>query len=215
MFTAAMDTILTDGAEGFKLLLPLLQRQSSSLTWLSVENCGLGPDGATAMASIIGSFQHLHELNVARNRLGDSGCAAVLQAMPWGSVRKLWLGGNAITGVALRHIEGKGLVLLDLSFNNLGPSCSTALAAVLQQTRDLRTLLLSGNEHLGDASAAGNHVLPWPFFSRHAAVGDSFDSLRSLSHVSLAGLRLSQETRGTLVGKRQPLPLLATSLLSF
>ena len=218
------------GAEGFKLLLPLLQRQSSSLTWLSVENCGLGPDGATAMASIIGSFQHLHELNVARNRLGDSGCAAVLQAMPWGSVRKLWLGGNAITGVALRHIEGKGLVLLDLSFNNLGPSCSTALAAVLQQTRDLRTLLLSGNEHLGDASAAGNILLStplppphpsvsgaaaWPFFSRHAAVADSFDSLRSLSHVSLAGLRLSQETRGTLVGKRQPLQLLATSLLSF
>jgi hypothetical protein len=87
------------GAEGFKLLLPLLQRQSSSLTWLSVENCGLGPDGATAMASIIGRFQHLHELNVARNRLGDSGLmqdalqfsrrcrGAVCESSGWGGMR--------------------------------------------------------------------------------------------------------------------------------
>jgi hypothetical protein len=87
------------GAEGFKLLLPLLQRQSSSLTWLSVENCGLGPDGATAMASIIDSFQHLHELNVARNRLGDSGLmqdalqfsrrcrGAVCESSGWGGMR--------------------------------------------------------------------------------------------------------------------------------
>lgn len=187
------------GAEGLKLLLPLLKRQNSSLTWFSVENCGIGPDGAADIASVIGSFQHLHELNLARNQLGDSGCTAVLDAMPWHSVRKLWLGGNGITGAALRHVKVNSLALLDLSSNNLGPTCSTAFAETILQSPNLHTLLISGNEHFGDAGAAGaapqSEELRCFTFSRHSAIADSFDSLRSLSHVTLADLRLSQETR--------------------
>ncbi len=143
------------GADGLKLLLPMLQRQSSSLTWLSLEHCGVGPDGAEAIASVIGGFQHLHELNIARNRLGDKGCADVLDAMPWHSVRKLWLGGNAITSAALRHFKGNDLVLLDLSFNNLAPSCSAAVSDTIHQSPNLHTLILSHNVNFGDTGATG------------------------------------------------------------
>jgi Ran GTPase-activating protein (RanGAP) involved in mRNA processing and transport len=148
------------GAEGLKLLLPLLRRQSSTLTWLSVENCGIGPDGANALAGVVGGFQHLHELNIARNKLGDSGCAEILDAMPWHSLRKLWLGGNAVSSAALPHIKSNNLVLLDLSSNNLTPSCSTALAATIHLSPDLHTLMLSDNVNFGDAGAAGATPCP-------------------------------------------------------
>ena len=179
------------GADGLTLLKPLLQRQSSTLTWLNLENCDLGPEGAAALAGIIGSFQQLHELNIAGNSIGDSGCSALLGAVQWGSLRKLWLGSNALTGAALQSIETQGehLQLLDLTANALSPSCSGALVAALQRMPNLRMLLLGGNLLLSDAGAT--------------AVASLFESLPSLSHVALDGLHLSQEAHTAVAGKQR------------
>ena len=175
------------GSEGFKLLAPLLQRQNSTLTWLNLENCGLGPEGAAAVANIIGSFKQLHELNIAINGLGDRGCSAVVAALPWSTVRKLWLGSNALTAAALQHVQGQHLQLLDVSNNNLGPACSQTLATALLQMPHLRTLVLSGNERLSDSGVA--------------AITASFRYLGSLSHVSMQGLYLSDNEHSAVTGK--------------
>lgn len=178
------------GAEGLTLLKPLLMRQSSTLTWLNLENCDLGPEGAVSLAGVIGSFQQLHELNIARNRVGDSGCGELLGAMQWGEVRKLWLGSNALTGAALHHMQtqGENLQLLDLTANALSPNCSDALVGALKRMPNLRTLLLGGNLQLSDAGAT--------------AVASLFKSLPSLSHAALDGLHLSQEAHAAMAGKQ-------------
>jgi Ran GTPase-activating protein (RanGAP) involved in mRNA processing and transport len=175
------------GPEGLVLLKPLLLRQNSTLTWLNLENCGLGPQGAASVAEVIGSFQQLHELNIARNDVGDSGGSALLAQLPWHTLRKLWLGSNALTGASLQHIQGRSIQLLDLSANSLAPNCSRALAAVLYRMRDLHTLLLGGNSQLADEGVL--------------VVADSFDSLPSLSYVALDGLYLSQEASKFVTGK--------------
>ena len=174
------------GAEGLKVLLPLLLRQNSTLTWLSLENCNLGPQGAAVLARVVGALTQLHELNVARNSIGDAGCNAILAAVPWNSTRKLWLGSNALTGASLEHFQGWSMQLLQLSDNALAPNCSATLAATLLQMPELRTLLLNGNVLLGDAGAA--------------AVAAVFDSLPALSHVDMVGMHLSKHTRDAVSG---------------
>jgi Ran GTPase-activating protein (RanGAP) involved in mRNA processing and transport len=177
------------GAEGLRVLVPLLLRQNSTLTWLNLENCDLRPLGATVLASILGAFKQLHELNIARNSLGDSGGSTILSASPWNSLRKLWLGSNALTCASLEHLRGSGIQLLDLSFNALAPGCSTPLTTALLQMPNLHSLHLNGNALLDDASAT--------------AFAGVFHSLPSLSHVSMAGLGLSKDTRHTVAGKHQ------------
>jgi hypothetical protein len=66
--------------------------------------------------------KQLHELNTARNSLGDSGGSAILSASPWNSLRKLWLGSNALTCASLEHLRGSSIQLLDLSFKALTPT---------------------------------------------------------------------------------------------
>ena len=177
------------GADGLKILLHLLLRQNSTLTWLSLENCNLGAQGAAVLAGAVGAFTRLHELNIARNSIGDVGCNAILAAAPWNSMRKLWLGGNALTCAALEHFQGRSIQLLQLSDNALAPNCSATLAAALLQMPELRTLHLNGNVLLGDSGAA--------------AVAAVFDSLRSLSHVAMVGWHLSQHTREAVSGAHQ------------
>jgi Ran GTPase-activating protein (RanGAP) involved in mRNA processing and transport len=176
------------GAGGLKVLAPLIMRQNSTLTWLSLENCQLGAQGAAAVAGIIGGLKKLHELNIARNGLGDSGCNEILSVLPWNSVRKLWLGSNALTGAALRHFQGQHMQLLDLSANALSPDCSAHLSAALRHMTELRTLNLNGNDKLGDTGAE--------------AIAAVFDVLPALSHVYLVGLRLSKSTHDAVDGKR-------------
>jgi hypothetical protein len=148
------------------------------------------------VAGIVGSFKQLHELNIAINGLGDRGCSAVIAAMPWSSVRKLWLGSNALTAAALQHVQGQHLQLLDVSNNNLGPACGQTLAAALLQMPNLRTLVLSGNERLGDSGVA--------------VISTSFGYLGSLSHVSMQGLNLSDNEHSAVTGKLRLLAVLSS-----
>jgi Ran GTPase-activating protein (RanGAP) involved in mRNA processing and transport len=181
------------GAEGLNMLTRLILRQNRTLTWLSLENCQLGTRGAAVVAAVIGELKQLHELNIARNGLGDSGCSEILAALSWNSVRKLWLGSNALTSTALQHFRGQHMQLLDLSANAFSTDCSAPLAAALHQMPALRILQLNGNDMLGDAGAE--------------AVAAVFDALPSLSNVHMVGLRLSEPTRHKVDGKRRLLLL--------
>ncbi|XP_073780121.1 NACHT, LRR and PYD domains-containing protein 3 isoform X3 [Danio rerio] len=110
----------------FKKLLPVIRECRS----VQLYNCGLTGEGCAALASaLISNPEHLTDLNLSRNNLGDSVTllSAVLED-PHCKLEKLWLSdcgltdeGCAALASALRS-NPEHLTELDLSWNNLSKS---------------------------------------------------------------------------------------------
>ncbi|XP_073780120.1 NACHT, LRR and PYD domains-containing protein 3 isoform X2 [Danio rerio] len=164
----------------FKKLLPVIRECRS----VQLYNCGLTGEGCAALASaLISNPEHLTDLNLSRNNLGDSVTllSAVLED-PHCKLEKLWLyycgltdEGCAALASALRS-NPEHLRDLDLSWNKLGDSV-TLLSAVLEDPRckleklelyncgltdegcaALASALRSNPEHLRDLNLSGNKL---------------------------------------------------------
>ncbi|XP_021322155.1 NACHT, LRR and PYD domains-containing protein 3 isoform X1 [Danio rerio] len=119
----------------FKKLLPVIRECRS----VQLYNCGLTGEGCAALASaLISNPEHLTDLNLSRNNLGDSVTllSAVLED-PHCKLEKLWLSYCGVTDegcaalVSALRSNPEHLRELNLSGNNLGDSV-TLLSAVLE-----------------------------------------------------------------------------------
>ncbi|XP_056330045.1 NACHT, LRR and PYD domains-containing protein 3-like [Danio aesculapii] len=124
------------------LLSAVLEDPHCKLEKLGLRDCGLTGEGCAALTSALRSNpEHLRDLNLSRNKLGDSVTllSAVLED-PHCKLEKLWLSycgltdeGCAALASALRS-NPEHLRELNLSFNKLGDSV-TLLSAVLEDAR--------------------------------------------------------------------------------
>nr|XP_021326503.1 ribonuclease inhibitor-like [Danio rerio] len=166
------------------LLSAVLEDPHCKLEKLWLYNCGLTDEGCAALASALRSNpEHLRELNLSENKLGDSVTllSAVLED-PQCKLETLWLSncgltdeGCAALASALRS-NPEHLRYLNLSGNNLGDSV-TLLSAVLKDPRckleklwlsncgltdegcaALASALRSNPEHLRVLSLSGNNL---------------------------------------------------------
>ncbi|XP_021322162.2 NACHT, LRR and PYD domains-containing protein 3 isoform X1 [Danio rerio] len=169
---------------GIKLLSAVLEDPHCKLKTLWLSYCGLTDEGCAALASALRSNpEHLRELDLSGNKLGDSVTllSAVLED-PRCKLKTLWLRycgltdeGFAALASALRS-NPEHLRDLYLSVNNLGDSM-TLLSAVLEDPHckleklglidcgltdegcaALASALRSNLEHLRDLDLSGNNL---------------------------------------------------------
>jgi Ran GTPase-activating protein (RanGAP) involved in mRNA processing and transport len=130
-------------------MTPLLLPVPSCLTSLILDSNALGMRGAAALASAL-PLSPLETLSVARNQMGDGGCAALLEMIPSClALRSLNISQNNLTGDGLLqlHLLLKGnssLQHLNVSKNELGLSGVRAIAMALATAAGLETVDMMG-----------------------------------------------------------------------
>ena len=113
--------------------------------------------GAAALADALLDAKNLRSLDLAGNKIGYAGAAALVRSLPSTSLTSLNLGANKIGDKGAAEIAGalreaKSLAELNLACTNIGPTVVSALAGSLPST-SLTSLNLGWNK-IGAAGAA-------------------------------------------------------------
>jgi uncharacterized protein (TIGR02996 family) len=203
------------------------------LTWLDLDNVGIGPGEAQVLASspFLGRLLHLSlasSLQVGGPRIGDDGLAALAGSPHLARLRSLWLNSNEITGLGLA-ILGQSphlaqLASLELGGNDIGLAGVQALAWSPHLTRlthlglsltglgDQGTAALAASSHLAGLTylnLQSNHIGP-----RGAQALAASPHLARLTHLYLAMNRLGDAGVQALANAPQLARLTSLDLLS-
>ncbi|KAK9821726.1 hypothetical protein WJX81_005923 [Elliptochloris bilobata] len=132
---------------------------------LDLSACGLGPEGAAALARAAGGgvgasagpYGRLEVLRLGRNALGPAGAAALAALVGGKGLRELHLPGTGIgdaglTSLATCLTAASGLALLDVTGCGVGASGAAALTTALTAGAPLASVCLRGNA-IGPAGA--------------------------------------------------------------
>lgn len=127
-------------------------RGNTELRELKLERCGLGAQGAAALASVLASTK-IEKLDLEANAIGLEGAVAIAQALPAAQVSEIDLEDNAILdggaialAEALAESRSMPLVSLDIENNAIGDAGIAALAGALRKNAGLEELDLHGNQ---------------------------------------------------------------------
>ena len=134
----------------------LLQQSVLKLRELEISQCDITSEGAVQLARGLTCSQWLTVLNMWRNRIGDTGAAALGDMLKYNtSLQKLDIGECSITSqgaveIAAGLTENSTLHVLNISRNEIGVAGAEAMARMLMQNRALQVLTLSCDETLGE-----------------------------------------------------------------
>jgi Ran GTPase-activating protein (RanGAP) involved in mRNA processing and transport len=142
------------GADGARVLARALEG-NSMLQRLHLSSCGIGSEGAAAVATAMadGGIAALRQLTLDRNALGDDGASALANALRTDShVVAIDLSSNQIgapgmsaLATALTLNPETAVEDLWLKSNSAGDAGAEALAGLLRRNTKIRTLALWGN----------------------------------------------------------------------
>ena len=122
---------------------------------LTIVNASLEPDSGIILGQLL-EGSHLTRLNLAKNSLGDEGCAAIARPLPGnGALHRLVLSENSIgdggaAALADALVSNRHLKDLDLYGNQITKVGAQSLARLLRYTHHLESLLLGSNQ-IGDS----------------------------------------------------------------
>ncbi|XP_067864921.1 NACHT, LRR and PYD domains-containing protein 3-like [Heterodontus francisci] len=127
------------GDSGVKLLSAALRNPDCKIQKLGLGRNNLTDSSVEDLASILSANRSLTVLNLALNKLGDSGVkllSAALRNLDC-KIQKLWLSHNALTASCMENLTSilntnQSLTDLNLSGNNLGDSVVKLLSAALR-----------------------------------------------------------------------------------
>lgn len=139
------------GPVGAPPLIKFLKSQScETLEKLYLNNCGLGPEGSTSIASCIPNLKNLRELICGRNRLEDKGAKNMSRALAeLRNIEVLRLDQDGIRPAGICALLGalqaniETLEELDLSDNTIKADGARAIASALSRATNITTLRLS------------------------------------------------------------------------
>ena len=121
----------TLGDSGVRVVAKALARAASNVTSIRLENAGIGPDGAAALAKAVAGDTRITALSLSGNTIGDVGATALASVL--GSMSAL----NS----------------LSLASTGIGDTSAKALAKALKQCLALEGLFLAQNG-IGDEGAS-------------------------------------------------------------
>ncbi|XP_067915981.1 NACHT, LRR and PYD domains-containing protein 3-like isoform X1 [Heterodontus francisci] len=127
------------GDSGVKLLSVALRNPDCKIQKLGLGGNNLTDSSVEDLATILSTNRSLTVLNLALNKLGDSGVKLLSAALrnPDSKIQKLWLSHNALTASCIEDLasilnRNRSLTDLNLSGNNLGDSVVKLLCAALR-----------------------------------------------------------------------------------
>ena len=156
--------------------------EAAALARLNLSGCGVGDEGAAALAASLPRAPRLRSLNLRKNGLSQAGCERICAAVEETSLTELSLAGNAADEHTLRRLEAALVknalrtsgAAVDLRACGLGDTAAAALA---------EAIAASGSSHVTSLDLRGNDL--------SAAAADllcrALASNRTLVQVTLAG----------------------------
>ncbi len=140
------------GPAGAHALGTTLAEGAQNISGLWLKRNPLGPDGATSIASMLRSNQHLCVLDMVNTDLRAEGVHAIVDALCSDNknLQSLYLSGNgldAASAIDLARLlrEAPHIKALYLSVNRLGDTGATCIADALRHNHSLQTLELASN----------------------------------------------------------------------
>lgn len=138
------------GPIGAPSVIEFLESQSAvTIERLYLNNCGLGPEGSSAISTTIPRLTKLREFICGRNRLENKGAMNMSRALSeLNTIEVLKLNQNGIRVEGIKHIVGaldvnkETIAELDLSDNIIKSEGADALGSVLAQAKNLKILQL-------------------------------------------------------------------------
>ena len=131
--------------------------EGAGLEVLSLVNCRLRAEGATAVASLLSRGSKLIELDLSGNQIGDEGANEVAKQLAGNEyLEKLGLARNRITskrmGVLAKSVEAHpALRVLELSHNLVTYAGVCHLASALRESESLQHVSIAHNKCRADA----------------------------------------------------------------